>query len=204
MALTTYTLDDFRYEAENLLGLEHNSGELDDGTLLVATDKYLKFYRSLEAIKAKEKKMKQPAAFSVTSAGYDLSVLTDIYDYHRGFKVYMGSVSPENRLLPVVQGGSRLGYYIIEDTLYLNGLPNPTTIAIEYQASAQRVLQSDDPTLVVPEIDEAFEDALVRYIAYRHYANKGDNPAMAEDMLNDSRSLTMEVFDLMRKNGVTA
>jgi len=204
MALTTLTLDDFRYEAEDFLGLEHGDNDLDDGTILIAADKYLKFYRSLEAIKAKEKGRTVSVTTSVPSTGYALSTIPNIYDYVRGFKVFKTAVAPENRLFPVQEGGERVGYYITGDNLYTNGLTSPQSCVIEYQTSAQRVLQSDDPTVVVPEIDEAFEDMLTRYIAYRYYTNKGDNPAAAEDALNDSRSLTMEIFDLMRKNVVTA
>jgi len=204
MALTTLTLDDIRYEVEDFLGLEHGDNDLDDGTILIAADKYLKFYRSLETIKAKEKGRKKSVSTSIPSTGYDLTTIPNIYDYTRGFKLYKTSVAPENRLFPVQEGGQRVGYYITGDDLFINGIATPLSCIIEYQEASQRINQSDDPTVIVPEIDEMFEDMLVRYIAYRYYTNKGDNPAAAEDALNDSRSMTLETFDLMRKNVATA
>ena len=200
MARSTLTLEDYRYEAEDLLGLDHTSNDLDNGTILIASDKYVKFYRSLEVIKDTDYGKTTTTALSVTSTGYDLSSFSDIYDYTIGLEVYKDSVDPDNKLLPVQEGGVNIGYYIKGKTIYLNGATLPQDIIIIYQKSPTRISRSASLASITPDVDEDFENMLTLYIVYRYYARSGDNPRAAEDALNDSRNLTLENFNLKRKN----
>lgn len=206
MARSTLTLSDYRLEAEDLLGLDYGSAnnDLTDTTILIAADKYLKFYRTIEILGEKEFGLKETSTISIPVDGYDLSNISDLNDNVQGFKVFLGEVGRYNRILPAREGSERTGYYIKGSTIYINNATTDTDVVFQYQKNPQRISNSaSDLSAITPEIDEIFEDMLTLYIAHRYYTRSGDNPQAAEDALNDSRNLTVENFNLKRRNAHT-
>jgi len=208
MARSTKTLEDYRYDAEDLLGLDHDDNDLEDNTIILGSNSYMNFYRSLEVTGLPEHNLSAITSVTMTSSGSDLSAITDIYDIKNSFKVWLNPTNDtdqamvdRNRLMPVRKGQNTWGYYLEGGVLLVNPDLASQTLDIVYQYAKAITKTAIGATLsdITPDIDAAFEDMITLYIMYRYYFKGGDNPDAATDALNDARNLTLENFNLKRR-----
>lgn len=107
---------------------------------------------------------KRTGALSVTSSGYDLSLITDLGDTEMNFSVFKDEIIPQKQLNRTDYMSQDLGYYIEGSVLYLTGETSGSVI-ISYMKKSPRITSDSlsDYTLPIPQqMEESVYDYLLK------------------------------------------
>ena len=198
MADSILTLEQLKTRCEDLLDLDSTTSDLNDTTILVGVNDFLAYYQSEEMVRYPSKWRQTTGTLSITSTGYALSLLTNLYGTKRGFKVYRSEVKPQNRLFEVQEDSYREGYYLKDETLFLNlggNTATPADIIIQYYEKPIRYIvstQAIDST-VIP-IESGAERGVELMVSSRYMERDQSDPQRAVNMRNDSLAEIQSFF----------
>ena len=189
MTASTLTFAQLKTRCEDLLDLDDSTSDLNDATVTIGVSDYLQYYQTEEMARLPNKWEKEEEV-TITSAGYVLSSIADLWGTKRGFKVYLSSILPQNRLFEVKEKDYRVGYYIKEGSLFLNVGGNTTTsqtLFIKYYEKPTRYVASTQAmdSTVIP-IEQGAERGVELFVCSRYLERDQADPQRAVNMRNDA------------------
>ena len=189
MAASTLTFAQLKTRCEDLLDLDDSTSDLNDATVTIGVSDYLQYYQTEEMAYIPTKWSKEET-ITVGATGYELSGITDLWGTKRGFKVYLSSVLPQNRLFEVKEKSYRVGYYIKDATLFLNVGGDTTTsqtVVIKYYKKPTRyVASTQEMDATVIPIEQGAERGVELFVCSRYLERDQADPQRAVNMRNDA------------------
>lgn len=192
-ASSTYTLQNIKDSVENAL-----NKSVTDETVVRAVNFFLNVYQTIEARYEPQRYKNYSGAISLTSAGYALTGITDLWSDSEGFVVYQDAIRPRNILPNIKRGTTQRGYEIRADgKIYPAPSDASYTIYIEYLKTPTRFSTSSivmtGATAALP-IEMAAEEMCEDFIIKRYFKLKGQ-PAMEMKAEADFRKQLSAFFN---------
>ncbi len=173
---STMTLEELQVRVEDLLGLEATNSNVEQRTVVIATNDFLDTYQRLRFEYFPESDVQDSAALSVSgSSGYDLTGLSpSIFGTNLGFEVFETSIKEGNELVLLPKGALEAGYYIEGDEIVLTPSTKvATTVYVRYLERPTRYAITGgsfpDFTTTTPPIERGTEQALELFVSSRYF-----------------------------------
>ncbi len=169
-------LSDLKTAVENLL-----QKSIDNYTLVKAVNNALNVYQPIEARYESGRYTKYTDSISLTSSGYDLANITDLWKDSEGLVVYRDQIRDTYELPRRNRGSQSRGYELRADgKIYPVPSTSSYTAYVGYLAKPDRFsVSSIDLDQYLPielEVEEMFED----FVLERYFRRKSQ-PAMAQE-----------------------
>lgn len=175
-------LSEFKSDIEELLAIS-----VPNIAIILSYNDFASIVRSVEFSRYPERQQKTSAQLSVTSAGLDLSVLTDCKDYDIGFEVYVtydGTLRTEQKMSRGYLGETSSGfYYVHEGKLFLTGGSETKNVFIVYRTQFTKVARGADLSATsfefAQDLEPAYRSMLMEYFYKGTYEPQSEANARA-------------------------